>query len=161
MVDCTAIRIKKDDELNVIIGQCHFIKSIEDIYEALVNSVPGIQCGVAFVEASGACKIRLEGTDEALMKLAADNALAVGAGHSFFVFLKNAYPINVLNALKAIPEVCTIYCATANPVEVLVVETEIGRGIIGVVDGLKPKGIETAEDKAWRKGLLRKIGYKR
>ncbi len=161
MLELTLVPIVKPDAVNVIIGQSHFIKTVEDLYEALVNAVPGITCGIAFVEASGACKIRTDGTDEALIKLAADNAAAVGAGHTFFVFLGNAYPINVLNAIKAVPEVCGIFCATANPVEVVVARSARGKGIMGVIDGELPHGIEEAADVAWRKDLLRKIGYKR
>jgi len=160
MLDFKIVKIKKPDEVNVILGQSHFIKTVEDLYEVLVNQVPGIKFGLAFVESSGACKVRSEGNDPELKKLAQDNALEIGAGHSFLVFIKNAYPINVLNAIKNIPEVCTIYCASANPVEVIVVETALGRGILGVVDGLKPKGIESNEDISWRKEFLRKIGYK-
>jgi len=160
MVNLKAIKIKKPDEINLILGQSHFIKTVEDLYEILVNTVPGIKFGLAFVESSGACKIRSEGTDEELKKLAEENALAIGAGHSFLVFLKGAYPINVLNAIKAVPEVCAIYCATANSVEVIIAETDSGYGILGVIDGAKPKGIESAEDKLWRHEFLRKIGYK-
>lgn len=160
MLDLKVVKIKKPDEVNLILGQSHFIKTVEDLYEALVNNVPGIKFGLAFVESSGACKVRSEGNDPELKKLAQDNALEIGAGHSFLVLLENAYPINVLNAIKAIPEVCTIYCASANPVEVIIAETEMGRGILGVIDGLKPKGVETSEDVAWRKEFLRKIGYK-
>jgi len=160
MLDFKIVKIKKPDEVNVILGQSHFIKTVEDLYEVLVNQVPGIKFGLAFVESSGACKVRSEGNDPELKKLAQDNALEIGAGHSFLVFIKNAYPINVLNAIKNIPEVCTIYCASANPVEVIVVETALGRGILGAVDGLKPKGIESNEDISWRKEFLRKIGYK-
>ena len=160
MLDLKLIKIKKPDEVNLILGQSHFIKTVEDLYETLVNNVPGIKFGLAFVESSGACKVRAEGNDPELKKLAADNALELGAGHSFLVLLKNAYPINVLNAIKAIPEVCNIYCASANPVEVIIAETEMGRGILGVIDGLKPKGIESGEDINWRREFLRKIGYK-
>jgi len=160
MPDLKIVKIKKPDEVNVILGQSHFIKTVEDLYEVLANSVPGIKFGLAFTESSGACKIRSEGNDPELKKLAEENALEIGAGHSFLVLIKQAYPINVLNALKAIPEVCTIYCASANPVEVIIVETDMGRGILGVIDGLKPKGIENSEDIAWRKEFLRKIGYK-
>ncbi len=160
MLDFKVVKIKKPDEVNLILGQSHFIKTVEDLYEALTNSVPGIKFGLAFVESSGACKVRSEGNDLELKKLAQTQALEIGAGHSFIVFIKNAYPINVLNALKAIPEVCGIYCASANPVEVIIAETEMGRGIIGVIDGAKPKGVETAEDITWRKEFLRKIGYK-
>ena len=154
------INIKKPEEVNLILGQSHFIKTVEDIYEVLVNNVPGIKFGVSFVESSGACKVRVEGNDDDLKKLAASSALDIGAGHSFIVFLKNAYPINVLNAIKNIPEVCNIYCATANPLAVIVAETDTGRGILGVIDGSKPKGIESEADISWRKEFLRKIGYK-
>jgi hypothetical protein len=160
MLELKVIKIKKPDDVNVILGQSHFIKTVEDLYEALINNVPGIKFGLSFVESSGACKIRSEGNDPDLKKLAQENALEIGAGHSFLILLKNAYPINVLNAIKAIPEVCTIYCASANAIEVLIAETDNGRGILGVVDGLKPKGIESNEDIAWRKEFLRKIGYK-
>ncbi|MFH0940885.1 MAG: adenosine-specific kinase [Candidatus Omnitrophota bacterium] len=154
------VKINKPENSNIIIGQAHFIKTVEDIYEALVSGVPNIKFAVAFCEASGACKVRVEGTDESLKKIAADNALRVACGHSFFVILEGAYPINVLNALKGVPEVCSIFCATANPLEVVVIETQLGRGIIGVVDGSSPKGIEEASDVIWRKDFLRKIGYK-
>lgn len=154
------VKIKKPDEVNLILGQSHFIKTAEDLYEALVNNVPGIKFGLGFVESSGACKIRCEGTDAELKKLASENALEIGAGHSFIIFMKNAYPINVLNALKNVPEVCNIYCATANAVEVIIAETAAGRGILGVIDGAKPKGLELDSDIAWRKEFLRKVGYK-
>ena len=160
MLEFKSVKINKPDDVNLILGQSHFIKTVEDLYEVLVNNVPGIKFGFAFAESSGACKIRSEGTDSDLKKLAEENLLALGAGHSFLVFLKNAYPINLLNAIKGVPEVCGIYCATANPVEVIVAETESGCGIMGVIDGLKPKGIENNEDKEWRHGFLRKIGYK-
>ncbi|MDD2752541.1 MAG: adenosine-specific kinase [Candidatus Omnitrophica bacterium] len=161
MLEFKTVKIEKPEEINLIVGQSHFIKTVEDLYEALVNDVPGIKFGLAFVESSGACKIRSEGTDSQLQKLAETNALKIGAGHSFIIFINNAYPINVLNAIKAIPEVCTIYCASANPVEVIIAESEMGKGILGVIDGSKPKGIESPEDKQWRYDLLRKIGYKR
>ena len=160
MIELKSIKIKKPDDVNLILGQSHFIKTVEDLYEVLMNSVPGIKFGLGFVESSGACKVRCEGNDPELKKMAQENALEIGAGHSFLILLKNAYPINVLNAIKAIPEVCNIYCASANSVEVVIVETETGRGILGVIDGLKPKGIESDEDIAWRKEFLRKIGYK-
>lgn len=161
MMELKSIKINKPQEINIILGQSHFIKTVEDLYEVLVNAVPEIKFGLAFVESSGACKVRSEGNDGELKKLAAENALSIGAGHSFLVFLKNAYPINVLNAIKNIPEVCNIYCATANQIEVIVAENESGaRGIIGVIDGDKPKGIEIESDIAWRKEFLRKIGYK-
>jgi len=160
-MDLKLIKINKPDDINLILGQSHFIKTVEDLYEALVNNVPGIKFGLAFVESSGACKIRSEGNDPELKKLASDNALEIGAGHSFIIFIKNAYPINVLNAIKNIPEVCTIYCASANPVQVIVAEAKDGgRGILGVIDGAKPNGIESEADKQWRKEFLRKIGYK-
>ncbi|MFA5357022.1 MAG: adenosine-specific kinase [Candidatus Omnitrophota bacterium] len=160
MVDLKLIRVRKPDDVNLILGQSHFIKTIEDLYEALVNSVPGIKFGIAFVESSGACKVRSEGNDAELKKIAQDNALEIGAGHSFIIFIRSAFPINILNSIKSIPEVCSIYCATANPVEVVIAETDMGRGILGVIDGAKPKGLESDEDIAWRKGFLRKIGYK-
>jgi len=160
MLDIKIVKIKKPDDVNIILGQSHFIKTVEDLYETLVNNVPGIKFGLSFAESSGACKIRSEGNDPELQKMAQDYALEVGAGHSFMVFIRNAYPINVLNAIKTIPEVCSIYCATANPVEVVIVETDTGRGILGVVDGLKPKGIESKDDIVWRKEFLRKVGYK-
>jgi len=138
-----------------------FHKDGEDLYEALVSSVPGVKFGLGFCEASGKCLVRTEGTDEELKKIAAENALKLGAGHSFIIILRNAYPINVLNAIKMVSEVCTIYAATANPLEVVVAETEQGRGILGVIDGFKPKGIESEEDVSWRKNFLREIGYKR
>jgi adenosine/AMP kinase len=160
MLELKLVKIKKPDDVNLILGQSHFIKTVEDLYEALVNNVPGIKFGLGFVESSGACKVRCEGNDPELKASASTAALKIAAGHSFIVFMKNAYPINVLNAIKNIPEVCTIYCATANPIEVIIAETETGRGILGVIDGLKPKGIEQDADITWRKELLRKIGYK-
>jgi uncharacterized protein len=161
MPEFKVVKIQKPDEtVNVILGQSHFIKTVEDIYEALVGAVPGIKFGLAFAESSGACKVRSEGTDPELKESAARNCLEIGAGHSFIVMLRNSYPINVLNAVKAVPEVCTLYCASANPVEVVVAETGSGRGIMGVIDGKSPQGIETAEDISWRKGFLRTIGYK-
>lgn len=155
------VKITKPESANIIIGQAHFIKTIEDLYEACVSSVPGIKCGIAFCEASGAAKIRSDGTEESLRKVAVDNAVAVGCGHAFFIILEGAYPINILNAVKAVPEVCGIFCATANSLEVVVCETSLGRGVIGVVDGASPKGVEDETDVRWRKDLLRKIGYKR
>ena len=155
------VKIEKPEAINFILGQSHFIKTVEDIHEALVNAVPGIKFGLAFCEASGKCLIRWSGTDEAMIDLARKNALAIGAGHSFIVFLADGYyPVNVLNTVKQVTEVCHIFCATANLTEVLVAETELGRGILGVVDGASPKGIEGEEDIAWRKEFLRKIGYK-
>ena len=159
-MEIISIKISPSEGTNVIIGQTHFIKSAEDLHEALVSSVPEIKFGLAFCEASGDCLVRHEGTDSGLRVLAQEKALEIGAGHSFVIFLRGAYPINVLNALKNVPEVCNIYCATANPVEVLIAETEQGRGILGVIDGYAPKGIETEEDIRMRKQFLRKIGYK-
>jgi len=160
MLEFKTVKIKKPDEVNLILGQSHFIKTAEDIYEALVNNVAAIQFGLAFVESSGACKIRSEGNDPELKKIAEENCSEIGAGHSFIILIKDAFPINVLNAIKNIPEVCTIYCASANPVEVIVAETEMGRGIMGIIDGLKHKGVESQADITWRREFLRKIGYK-
>jgi hypothetical protein len=160
MLEFKSIKIKKPEEVNLILGQAHFIKTVEDLYEVLVNNVPGIKFGLAFVESSGACKIRAEGNDEELKKLAQDSALEIGAGHSFIIFLKNAFPINVLNAIKSIPEVCNIYCASANPVEVIIAQGDTGAGILGVIDGVSPKAIESNQDITWRHDFLRKIGYK-
>jgi len=160
MLDFKAVKIKKPDDVNIILGQSHFIKTVEDVYEALVNNVPGIKFGLAFVESSGACKVRSEGNDALLKKMAEDNALEIGAGHSFLVCIKDAYPINVLNAVKNVQEVCSIFCATANPVEVIIAQTEQGRGILGVIDGESPKGIEGPEEIQERKAFLRTIGYK-
>jgi len=154
------VKIENPDGLNLIIGQSHFIKTVEDLHEALVTSVPGIRFGLAFNEASGPCLIRHSGTDETLEELAIRNAKAIGAGHAFIVFLKGAFPINVLHAVKRVPEVCRIFCATANPLQVLIAETEQGRGILGVIDGSSPKGTEGEADIEERKGFLRKIGYK-
>jgi adenosine/AMP kinase len=157
----TTVRIDKPETVNFILGQTHFIKSVEDIHEALVVAVPGIKFGLAFCEASGKCLVRTSGTDAAMVELAARNATALAAGHSFIVFLGDGFfPVNVLNALKMVPEVCRIFCATANPTEVIVAETEQGRGLLGVIDGFPPKGVEGADDVAWRKGFLRAIGYK-
>lgn len=155
------VPIQKPEPLNFVLGQTHFIKSVEDIHETLVSSVPGIRFGVAFCEASGKCLIRCSGTDPAMVDLARTNAQAIGAGHSFIVFLAEGFfPINILNALKQVPEVCRIFCATANPTQVVVAETAQGRGILGVVDGSSPLGVEGEADVAWRKGFLRQIGYK-
>ena len=160
MLELKLVEIKKPQEVNVIIGQSHFIKTVEDLYEVLVGSAPGIEFGIAFSEASGACKVRLEGNNEELKNLAAENCLSLAAGHSFVIMLKNAYPINVLNAIKNVPEVCSIFCATANPLKVIVAEIKEGRAILGVVDGASPQGIEEKKDILWRKDFLRKIGYK-
>ena len=155
------VRIDKPGMTNFILGQTHFIKTVEDVHEALVGAVPGIKFGLAFCEASGACLVRCSGTDASLLELAKKNALALGAGHTFIVFLGDGFfPVNVLNALKMVPEVCRIFCATANPTEVVIAQTDQGRGILGVVDGASPKGVEADADIAWRKNLLRQIGYK-
>ena len=160
-MELISVQIEKPDEINFILGQTHFIKSVEDIYEALVTSVPGIQFGLAFCEASGACLVRWAGTDQAMIELARKNALAIAAGHSFILFLgQGYYPINILNTLKNTPEVCHIFCATANPSSVILADTGDGRAVLGVVDGSKPKGVEDEAGIAWRKGFLRMIGYK-
>ena len=159
-MELETVKIEMPEECNVILGTAHFIKTVEDVYEALVNAVPNIKFGIGFCEASGPCLIRSEGNDEELKKLATNHASRLGCGHSFIVFLKNAYPINVLDKIKQVPEVCTIHAATANPLEVIVAETEQGRGIMGVIDGFKTKGIETEKDVTERKEFLRKIGYK-
>jgi hypothetical protein len=156
----STIAINKPDDLNFILGQSHFIKTVEDLHEALVTAVPGIQFGLAFCEASGPALVRTSGTAPDMVELAAQNAYALSAGHSFIIFLKNCFPINVLNAVKQVPEVCRIFCATANPVEVIIAENDQGRGILGVIDGVRSNGIETEEDVAARKAFLRKIGYK-
>ena len=157
----TTVRIEKPDAINFILGQTHFIKTVEDVHEALVNAVPGIKFGLAFCEASGKCLVRWSGTDVTMIELAKKNALGVAAGHTFIVFLgEGFYPVNVLNAIKGVPEVCRIFCATANPTEVIVAATDQGRGVLGVVDGSPPLGVEDEPDIAWRKDLLRKIGYK-
>ncbi len=159
-VELLLIPLDVPKDLNVIIGETHFIKSAEDIYEAIVNSVPEIKFGLAFCEASGPRLIRVEGSDENLRNLASKNALEVGAGHIFIIYLRGAYPINVLNALKAVPEVCNIFCASANPVQVVVAQSEQGRGILGVIDGSSPLGVEKEEDVRNRRAFLKKIGYK-
>ena len=159
-MDLKAIRLTYPEGCNIILGQSHFIKTVEDLYEILVGAVPGIQFGIAFNEASGPCLVRHQGNDLELVQSATDNIQNIGAGHTFLIVLKNAFPINVLNAVRQCQEVCSIYCATANPVEVVVAETEQGRGILGVVDGSSPKGVEGEEDRSKRKELLRKFGYK-
>jgi hypothetical protein len=159
-MDLKLVEIENPDGLNLILGQSHFIKTVEDVHEALVGAVPGIQFGLAFCEASGDCLIRHSGTKFELEQLAIKNATAIGAGHSFVVFLGNAFPINVLQAIQRVPEVCRIFCATSNPVQVVVAESDQGRGILGVIDGATPKGVEDDKGIAWRKGFLRKIGYK-
>ncbi len=155
------VAIEKPESINFILGQSHFIKTVEDLHEALVTAVPGIRFGLAFCEASGEALVRWSGTDKAMIELAKTNAMTLGAGHSFIIFLGDGFfPINVLNAVKQVPEVARVFCATANPVEVIIVETNQGRGILGVIDGVKPKGVEGDEGIAWRKGFLRTIGYK-
>ena len=155
------VAIEKPDDLNVVLGQAHFIKTVDDLYEALAGSSPHLRFGVAFCEASGARLVRRAGNDPELVELAVANASAIGAGHCFVVFLREGFPVNVLNQLKQVPEVCRIFCASANRVEVVVAETEQGRGILGVVDGSSPKGVEDAAGVAWRQELLQRIGYKR
>jgi len=159
-VETKVIDVPVAEGLNAILGQSHFIKTVEDIYEALVNAVPGIAFGVAFCESSGPCLVRVEGNDAELKRLATNTALQVSAGHSFIIFMRNAYPINVLDKVKAVPEVCNIYLATANPFQVIVAETEQGRGILGVIDGFASKGMETERDVVEREAFLRKISYK-
>jgi adenosine/AMP kinase len=160
-MELKVVPIEKPETINFVLGQTHFIKSVEDIHESMVTSVPGVKFGLAFCEASGKCLIRWTGTDDEMIELAKKNASVIAAGHVFILFLgEGFYPINVLNALKMVPEVCRIFCATANPTQVLVAETEQGRGVLGVVDGLAPQGIEDEEGIAWRKGFLRMIGYK-
>ncbi|MDW7725783.1 MAG: adenosine-specific kinase [Candidatus Methanoperedens sp.] len=160
-MEITTVKIDVPPETNLILGQAHFIKTVEDLYEALVSSVPGIKFGIAFCEASMERLVRSEGNDEELIKAARDNALAIGCGHSFLVFMRNAFPINVLGAVRSVQEVCNIFCATANPVEVIIARTGQGGGILGVVDGMGPAGIETGRDVEKRKAFLRTIGYKR
>ncbi len=159
-MEIKTVKIENPSSLNVILGQSHFIKTVEDIYEAMVSTVPMAKFGLAFCEASDVCLVRHTGTDEGLRELAKKNAFALSAGHSFIIFMRDMYPVNVLNAIKNVPEVCRIFCATANPVEVIVAQTDLGRGILGVIDGYASKGIETDEDIAARKNLLRQIGYK-
>lgn len=159
-MELQVVPIDKPDDMNVIVGQAHFIKTVEDIHEALVGVGPHVRFGIAFCEASGPCLIRRSGNDDELIELATVNAHAIAAGHSFVVFLLGAFPVNVLNGLKQVPEVCGIFCATANPVEIVVAETALGRGIVGVIDGLPPAGVETADDVQDRSALLRTLGYK-
>src|SRR5580700_8244235 len=160
-MELKAIRLEMPEDGNIILGQSHFIKTVEDLYEAIVNTVPQMKFGIAFNEASGACLIRVDGNDDELKAIATRNASAVGAGHLFVVALRGGYPKNIKNRILETPEVCNIFCATANPVEVIVAQTEQGRGVLGVIDGSSPKGVESATDLEWRHGLLRKIGYKR
>ena len=160
-MELLTVRIEKPEEVNFVLGMSHFIKTVEDVHEALVTTVPGIRFGLAFCESSGPALVRLTGTDEEMIEMAKKNALAIGAGHSFILFLAPGfYPVNVLNAIKQVPEVCRIFCATANPAEVVLAQTEQGRAILGVVDGVSPKGVESEEDVAHRKQFLRTIGYK-
>ncbi len=160
-MELKVIRMEVPEGGNLILGQSHFIKTVEDLYEAILNTVPQMKFGIAFNEASGACLTRLEGNDEDLKALACRNAQALGAGHTFVIALREGYPINILSRIKEVPEVCSIFCATANPLEVVVAETEQGRGILGVIDGFSPKGVEDEAGVSWRHQLLRKIGYKR
>ncbi len=161
MIDLLTVPMEIPDEANIIIGQSHFIKSVEDIYEAVVTASPHARFGLAFNESSGACLVRSDGNDQALRQAAIRNALALAAGHVFVVMVRKAYPISLLNALRNVPEVCSIFCATANPVEVVVARSEQGQGVLGVIDGSAPKGVEGEEDVTWRHELLRKTGYKR
>lgn len=160
MLEFKTVKIKVPEDCNIILGMAHFIKTVEDLYEALVNAVPNIKFGLGFCESSGPCLVRHEGNDEVLRQMASRNAYEIACGHSFIILLKNAYPINVLDKIKNVPEVCTIYAATANPLQVIIAETEQGRGIVGVVDGSKSEGVETREDVGTRREFLRKIGYK-
>ena len=160
-MDIKTVAVQKPEDVNVIIGQAHFIKTVEDIYEAIMTTAAGIKFGIAFCEASGACQVRVEGNDPELKDLAARNAWNIAAGHSFVIMLRDGFPINILNQVKAISEVCSIFAATANSISVVVAEEGAGRGILGVIDGQKPKGIESPADVVWRKDFLRKIGYKR
>jgi len=159
-MELRTVRIEKPDDVNLILGQAHFIKTVEDLHEALVTAVPGAKFGLGFCESSGPALVRLSGTDPELVELAKRNALALACGHAFLIFLRGMYPINVLTAVKLVPEVCGIFCATANPVEVIVAETEQGRGILGVVDGVRTKGVEGEADREERRSFLRRIGYK-
>lgn len=159
-MEMKTVPIQKPEEMNFILGQSHFIKTVEDIYEVMVGAVPGVRFGVAFCEASGPALVRYTGNDPELETLACRNAQAIGAGHSFILFMDKAFPVNVLNQIKNVPEVCRIFCASANPVEVVVAESAQGRGILGVIDGVSPKGVEDEENKGLRKDFLRKIGYK-
>lgn len=159
-MELLTIKIEKPMDINFILGQSHFIKTVEDIHETAIGAVPGIKFGVAFCEASGDCLVRYSGNDEEMIELARKNAEAIGAGHSFIIFLKDAFPINLLNSIKSVPEVCRIFCATANPVDVIIAENDRGRGILGVIDGNSPKGVEDEEGKKWRHDILRRFGYK-
>jgi len=160
-MELKSVKVDFPENANVVIGQTHFIKTAEDLYEAIISTVPQAKFGLAFCEASGPCLVRVEGNDDELKKIASENALKIGAGHTFVIVLENAYPINVLNRIKDVQEVCSIFCATSNPVDVIVAENDQGRGILGVIDGERPKGIESEKDADDRKSFLRKIGYKR
>jgi adenosine/AMP kinase len=160
-MELNTVRLSIPENCNIIFGQSHFIKTVEDLYELIVTQCPHCKFGIAFCEASGLCLVRGEGNDEDLKKTAAENAVRLGTGHAFIILLKDAFPINILNAVKSCPEVCRIFCATANPVEVIVAETDQGRGVLGVIDGFSPKGVEAEEDIKTRNEFLRKIGYKR
>ena len=160
-IEFKTVHVKKPDEVNFILGQSHFIKTVEDIAEAIIGSVPAAKFGLAFCESSGDCLIRVEGNDENLKSIAIENAHAIGAGHSFVLVLTDCFPINILNTIKNVQEVCTIYCATANPAEIVIAESAQGRGIMGIIDGEKPKGVEGPDGIVWRKNILRKFGYKR
>ena len=161
MLEMEAIRMEFPADANIIVGQSHFIKTVEDLYETVATTVPQAKFGLAFNESSGACLTRSDGNDPALQEIATRNAQALGSGHTFVLVIQNAYPINVLNAIRNVPEVCSIFCATANPVEIVVARSEQGQGVLGVIDGSSPKGVEALADAAWRHDLLRKIGYKR
>lgn len=160
-MDLQAVRLEIPEGANLILGQSHFIKTVEDLYEAIINTAPGMKFGIAFNEASGACLTRVDGNDDDMKAAATRNASAVAAGHTFMIVLRDGFPINILGRIKEVPEVCGIFCATANPVEVIVAQSEQGRGVLGVIDGASPQGVEAAADVEWRHGLLRKIGYKR
>ena len=159
-MELKTVTLENPDQLNLILGQSHFIKTVEDIHEAMVNTIPGVKFGLAFCEASDVCLVRYSGTDDELVELARKNAMNLSAGHCFILFMKDSFPINILNTIQQVPEICGIFCATANPVEVVIAETEMGRGIMGVIDGFASKGIETEEDIKTRKSFLRAIGYK-
>jgi hypothetical protein len=159
-MELKTVAISKPEDVNFILGQAHFIKTVEDLHEAIVCTAPKMKFGIAFCEASGAALLRLSGNDEEMISLARENALALSAGHVFVIFMREGFPLNILNTVKAVPEVCAIFCATANPVEVILAETAGGRGVLGVVDGVKTRGVEGPEDVRWRHDLLRKIGYK-
>ena len=161
MLEFLSVRMEIPADANIVVGQSHFIKTVEDIYEAMATTAPNAQFGLAFNESSGACLVRVEGNDSVLREAAVRNAQALAAGHVFVLLMRNAYPINVLSAIRTVPEVCSIFCATANPVEVILACSEQGRGVMGVIDGSSPKGVEAESDIAWRHDLLRKIGYKR